>query len=288
MADITATIARELSRKIASFEPGMQARRVGSIISVADGVARISGLPHAGYMERLEFANGISAVAINLEEDAIGAIILGDYLKLRQGDEVRSTGELLSMPVGESFLGRVVTPLGEPLDGGGPLPRGILYPMEKVAPGVTERRSVSTPLQTGIKAIDAMIPVGRGQRELIIGDRNTGKTALIVDTIINQKKEGVLCVYVAIGQKMSRIAHIISDLSRAGAMSYTIVVVAGSSDPAAYQYFGALRRDSFGRIFHGQGRRCAYCLRRSFQARVGIPTDFFDIEASLGSRSVSG
>ncbi|MEK7065652.1 MAG: F0F1 ATP synthase subunit alpha [Patescibacteria group bacterium] len=301
MADITATIARELSRKIASFEPGMQARRVGSIISVADGVARISGLPHAGYMERLEFANGISAVAINLEEDAIGAIILGDYLKLRQGDEVRSTGELLSMPVGESFLGRVVTPLGEPLDGGGPLPRGILYPMEKVAPGVTERRSVSTPLQTGIKAIDAMIPVGRGQRELIIGDRNTGKTALIVDTIINQKKENVLCVYVAIGQKMSRIAHIISDLSRAGAMSYTIVVVAGSSDPAAYQYLAPYAGTALAEYFMDKGgdvliayddlskhawayRQISLILRRP-SGREAYPGDVFYLHSRLLERA---
>jgi F-type H+-transporting ATPase subunit alpha len=197
--DITSRVAEELVKKIASFEPDLKARHVGRVLSVADGVAKVSGLPQVAYMERVIFKGGISGLAINLEEDAVGVIILGDYLKLKEGDEVQTTGELLSIPVSEKLLGRVINPIGEPEDGEGPIVSKKRYPMEKIAPGVIKRQPVSTPLQTGIKAIDAMVPIGRGQRQLIIGDRNTGKTAIAVDAIINQKKEGVICIYVAIG-----------------------------------------------------------------------------------------
>lgn len=300
-SDVTKKIARDLSRKIERFEITGALRRIGKVISVADGVARISGLPGASYLERLEFASSVSAVAINLEEDSIGAIVLGDYLKIAEGDEVRSTGELLSMPVGDEFLGRVTSPLGDPLDGNGALPRKILYPIEKIAPGVTSRRSVSTPLQTGIKAIDAMIPVGRGQRELIIGDRNTGKTAIIVDTIINQKRENVICIYVAIGQKMSRIAHVASDLTRAGAMGYTIVVAAGASDPTALQYLAPYAGCALAEYFMDQGRdvliayddlskhawayrQISLVLRRP-SGREAYPGDVFYLHSRLLERS---
>ena len=300
-SNVATQIAQDLARKIATFEPTVDTRRVGRISAVADGVAKINGLPGASYLERLEFENGVSAVAINLEEDAIGAIVLGDYLELSEGDEVRSTGELLSMPVGEAFLGRVVNPLGAAIDGKGALPRNSLYPIEKVAPNVTSRRAVSTPLQTGIKAIDAMIPVGRGQRELIIGDRNTGKTALIVDTIINQKQENVICIYVAIGQKMSRIAHVIANLTKAGAMPYTIVVSAAASDPTAFQYLAPYAGCSLAEYFMDKGkdvliayddlskhawayREISLVLRRP-SGREAYPGDVFYLHSRLLERS---
>jgi F-type H+-transporting ATPase subunit alpha len=205
-------------------------------------------------MERVEFAGGVAGLAINLEEDVVGVIVLGDYLTIAEGDEVRATGQLLSVPVGEGFLGRIVNPLGEPLDGGTGVKTKTYYPIEKIAPSVTSRRPVKTPLQTGIKAIDAMIPIGRGQRELIIGDRNTGKTTVVVDTIINQKKENVICIYVAIGQKTSRVAQVISELTKHGAMTHTIVISATASDPAAYQYLAPYAGCAIGEYFMDQGR----------------------------------
>ena len=252
--DYTQDIASELVKKIAQFAPEVRAQRIGHVLSVADGVARVSGLPQVALMERVEFESGVAGLAINLEEDIVGVIVLGDYLSIKEGDEVTSTGQLLSMPVGESFLGRVVNPLGEPLDGGSAIKAKTLYPIEKVAPSVTSRRGVKTPLQTGIKAIDAMIPIGRGQRELIIGDRNTGKTSVVVDTIINQKKENVICIYVAIGQKTSRIAQVIRDLTEHGAMGHTIVVSASASDSAAYQYLAPYAGCAIGEYFMDQGR----------------------------------
>ncbi len=252
--DLTSQIAHDLAKKLEQFEPKVQAKRVGYITSVADGVVKISGLPHIAYLERLEFAHGISGFAINLEEDAVGAIVLGDYLVLKEGDEVRGTGQLLSVPVDERFLGRVVSPLGEPVDGKGAIGAKKYYPLEKIAPGVIERQPVTTPLQTGVKAIDAMIPVGRGQRELIIGDRNTGKTAIVVDTIINQKNEGVICIYVAIGQKTSRIAQVVSDLTHHKAMAHTIVVAASASDPVAYQYIAPYAGCALAEYFMDKGK----------------------------------
>lgn len=252
--DLTEQIAKEIRKKIETFTLEVKAHRVGHVQSVADGVARISGLPDASYLEILSFPKGIKGVAINLEENAIGAIILGDYLSLSQGDEVERTDDLLSMPVGKGFLGRVVNPLGEPVDGKGAIISDKRYPIEKIAPGVVYRQPVSVPLQTGVKAIDAMTPIGRGQRELIIGDRNTGKTAVAIDTIINQKKEDVICIYVAIGQKTSRVAHIIADLTKYKAMDHTIVVSAPASDPAAFQYLAPYAGCALGEYFMDQGK----------------------------------
>ena len=234
--DISTLIAKDIANKIESFKSNVTTKHVGTITSISDGVAKISGLPRAAYLERLEFPHGIYGFAINLEENSIGAIILGDYLQLNEGDEVKGTGELLSVPVGEAFLGRVINPIGQPVDGKGPILAKKSYPLEKIAPGVVTRQGVSVPLQTGIKAIDAMIPVGRGQRELIIGDRNTGKTSVVVDTIINQKEENVICIYVAIGQKTSRIVQVATELAEHKAMGHTIIVAASAADSAAYQY----------------------------------------------------
>ncbi len=252
--DLTTSIASELVKKIERFSSHVAAHRVGHVLSISDGVARVSGLPQVAAMERVEFASGPAGLAINLEEDVVGIIVLGDYLSIREGEEVTATGQLLSMPVGEAFLGRVVNPLGEPVDGGKAIAAKAQYPVEKVAPSVTSRRSVKTPLQTGIKAIDAMIPIGRGQRELIIGDRNTGKTSIAVDTIINQKKEGVVCIYVAIGQKTSRIAQVIRDLREHDGISHTVVVSASASDPAAFQYLAPYAGCALGEYFMDQGR----------------------------------
>lgn len=253
-SDLTTQIALEITKKMAGYAPGMEAKRVGTITRVADGVVTIRGLPQARYLELVAFPHGLLGVAVNLEEDSVGAIVLGDYLGLSEGQEVQSTGKLLSVPVGEEFLGRVVNPLGEPLDKKGIINTKKSYPMEKIAPGVTKRQSVTTPLQTGIKAIDAMIPIGRGQRELIIGDRNTGKTAIAVDTIINQKKEGVICIYVAIGQKTSRIAQVVSDLARHKAMEHTVVVAASAADPAAFQYLAPYAGCAIGEYFMDMGK----------------------------------
>ena len=247
-------IAQEIAKKLAEFDPGMEAKRVGTISRVADGVVMIHGLPQVRALELVSFPRGVLGVAVNLEEDTVGAIVLGDYLGLSEGDEVESTGKLLSIAVGDAFLGRVVSPMGSPLDGKGPIVTKKSYPMERVAPGVTKRQPVGTPLQTGIKAIDAMIPIGRGQRELIIGDRNTGKTAIAVDTMINQKKEGVICIYVAIGQKTSRIAQVVSDLTRHKAMDHTVVVAASASDTAAFQYLAPYAGCAIGEYFMDQGK----------------------------------
>ncbi len=247
-------IASEIAKKIAAFEPSLQGRRVGSIVSVADGVVKIHGLPQASYLELIKFPGNIMGVTINLEEDTVGAIVLGDYLGLSEGDRVESTGSLLSVPVGEGFYGRVVNPLGVPIDGKGIIASKKVYPIEKIAPGVTMRQPVSTPLQTGIKAIDAMIPIGRGQRELIIGDRNTGKTAIAIDTIINQRREGVICIYVAIGQKTSRIAQVVADLTAHKALEHTVVVAASASDSAAFQYLAPYAGTAMAEYFMDQGK----------------------------------
>lgn len=252
--DVSKVIARELAKKIEDFEPSTQTRRVGHILSVADGVAQVSGLPHVAYLELLEFPQHLTGLAVNLGEDSIGAIILGDYLKLHEGDEVQAKNTLLSIPVGEEFFGRVVSPLGEPLDGKGPVSAKTRYPLEKIAPGVVARQPVSSPLQTGIKAIDALIPIGRGQRELIIGDRNTGKTAIGIDTIIHQKKENVICVYVAIGQKASRVAQVVAELEKRGALSHTIIVSATASDSVALQYLAPYAGCALGEYFMNKGK----------------------------------
>jgi len=299
--DVTEQIAKELVKKISAFEPKNQSRRVGRILSIADGVVKISGLPHVAYLEKVEFPHGLFGFVINLEEESIGAIVLGDYLGLSEGDEVAATGELLSIPVGEALLGRVVNPLGEPIDGKGPIVTKKTYPIEKIAPSVMYRMPVTTPLQTGLKAIDAMIPIGRGQRELIIGDRNTGKTAIAVDTIINQKKEQVICIYVAIGQKTSRIAQVIDQLEKTGAMKYSIIVAASASDSAAFQYLAPYAGCAIGEYFMDQGkdalaiyddlskhawayRQISLTLRRP-SGREAYPGDVFYLHSRLLERA---
>src|SRR6187431_41847 len=242
-------LLQEIEAQIAGVKTSVSKQNVGAVREISDGVAKIEGLTDAMLNEMLDFGNGVIGIALNLEETEVGAIILGDYLGIREGSEVKTTGKLLSVPVGKMLLGRVVDTLGRPVDGKGPIQSDTYYPVEKIAPGIVKRRSVSQPLQTGIMAIDAMIPIGRGQRELIIGDRSTGKTTIGVDTMINQariNKAGrdsgdksfrpVYNIYVAIGQKQSNIARVIAELEKADALADTIVVAASASDSAANQY----------------------------------------------------
>ena len=229
-------IADELKQRIADFAGKTQAAEFGVVREVGDGIATIAGLRHAKSMELLRFASGVNGVALNLEQTQVGAMILGDASKVSAGEEVSATGEILSVRASDALVGRVVDPLGNPLDGKGAIANGKLYPLERVAPGVMTREPVNVPLMTGLKAIDALIPIGRGQRELIIGDRQTGKTAIAIDAIINQKGKDVICVYVAIGQKESKVARIVAKLQEFGAMDYTIVVMAGAATPASMQY----------------------------------------------------
>jgi F-type H+-transporting ATPase subunit alpha len=229
-------IASILREQIEGFGTRVVSTDVGSVIEAGDGVARIHGLSGAMYSELLEFSNGSMGIALNLEEESVSAVILGDYVNIKEGDEVRATGRVIEVPVGDALIGRVVDPLGRPLDGKGPINTTKTRPIERIAPGVTLRKSVTQPVQTGIKSIDAMFPIGRGQRELIIGDRSTGKTAIALDTIINQKGGDLVCIYVAIGQKASKVAQVVGILEEAGAMGHTIIVAANASDSAALQY----------------------------------------------------
>jgi F-type H+-transporting ATPase subunit alpha len=228
-------ITQIIKSAIDEFDSGVETRSVGTVVEVGDGIARIYGLEGALASELLEFPGGIKAMALNLEEETVGAVILGDYTQIKEGDTVKTTGSVVEVPVGPELIGRVVDVLGNPIDDKGPINASATRQVERVAPGVITRKSVDTPLQTGIKAIDALIPIGRGQRELIIGDRQTGKTTVAIDTIINQKGKGVVCIYVAIGQKLSTIAQTVAVLEREGAMDHTIVVVAGAEDPAPLQ-----------------------------------------------------
>src|SRR6187401_3630293 len=225
-----------LKSAIDGFDAGVETRSVGTVVEVGDGIAQIYGLDAALASELLEFPNGVMGMALNLEEETVGAVILGDATAIKEGDQVRTTGRVVEVPVGQALLGRVVDPLGRPIDDKGPLATTKSRPVERIAPGVIVRQSVDTPVQTGIKAIDALIPIGRGQRELIIGDRQTGKTTVAIDTIINQKGKGLVCIYVAIGQKLSTVAKTVAVLEQYGAMEHTIVVVAGAEDPAPLQY----------------------------------------------------
>jgi F-type H+/Na+-transporting ATPase subunit alpha len=229
-------IASVIQKEIEQFTTQIDVRDVGRVLEVGDGIAQVYGLSGVMAGEMVEFASGVNGLAFNLEENSVGVIILGDYLNINEGEEVRSTGKLLSVPVGDALLGRVVDPLGNPMDGKGPVVTNKRRPVEVIAAGVSERQPVNQPLQTGVKAIDAMTPIGRGQRELIIGDRKTGKTAIAIDAIINQRESGVKCFYVAIGQKESTVAGIIERLRDTGAMDYTTVIVAGASSPAPLQY----------------------------------------------------
>jgi len=229
-------IASVIQQEISNYDAQLDVREVGRVLEVGDGIAQVYGLSGVMAGEMVEFANGTIGLAFNLEENSVGVIILGDYLDISEGEEVKSTGQLLSVPVGDELLGRVVDPLGNPLDGKGPIVTSKRRPVEVIAAGVAERQPVCEPMQTGIKAIDAMTPIGRGQRELIIGDRKTGKTAVAIDAIINQKDSGVKCFYVAVGQKESTVAGVVEKLRESGAMDYTTVIVSGASDPAPIQY----------------------------------------------------
>src|SRR5687767_4119987 len=254
--EITSIIRSEIK----GFDEGADVSGVGTIVEVGDGIAQIYGLSGALASELLEFPGGVMGMAFNLEEETVGALILGDFTHLKEGDQVKTTGRVVEVPVGDALIGRVVNPLGEPLDGKGPIETTRTRPVERIAPGVIVRKPVDTPVQTGIKAIDAMIPIGRGQRELIIGDRQTGKTAIAVDTIINQKGQDLICIYVAIGQKQSTVAQVVGQLEESGAMEHTIVVFAGASDPAPLQFLAPYAGVAMGEEFLDTGRDalCVY------------------------------
>ncbi|MCU0285044.1 MAG: F0F1 ATP synthase subunit alpha [Acidobacteria bacterium] len=247
-------ISEIIKQKIAGFKLDFNKEETGIVISIGDGIAQVYGLENVMYNELIEFPGNIFGIALNLEEDNVGTIILGEAFKIKEGAVVKRTKRIISVPAGEALVGRVVNPLGEPLDNKGPIDTRTYIPIERLAPGVIDRQPVKEPLQTGLKAIDAMIPIGRGQRELIIGDRQTGKTAIALDTIINQKKKDVICVYVAIGQKQSTVAQVIKTLEETGAMDYSIVVVASASDPASLQYIAPYSGCAVGEYFRDRGK----------------------------------
>jgi len=301
MATREQDIVSVIKEQIARFGAPISVTNVGTVIEVGDGIARIHGLSEAAYNELLEFPYGITGIALNLEEDNVGAVILGDCSKIKEGDEVRATGRVIEVPVGEDLIGRVVNPLGQPLDGKGPIRATKTRPIERVAPDVTKREPVNTPVMTGIKAIDSMIPIGRGQRELIIGDRFTGKSAIVLDTIIAQKGENLICIYVAIGQKTSKVAQAIATLEKYGAMEYTIVVEADASDPAPLQYIAPYSGCAIGEEFMEQGkdaliiyddlykhawayRQLSLLLRRP-PGREAYPGDIFYLHSRLLERA---
>ena len=309
-------IVEQLKQQITNFKSEVKEQTVGRVIEVGDGIARVSGLSDCMMSEMLEFTNRESnresgannrelnkvyGVALNLEEDSVGAIILGDFLGIKEGDEVRCLKRILQVPVGEAVIGRVVNPLGQPVDGKGEIEAEKHYPVEKIAPGVITRESVSEPVQTGIKSIDAMIPIGRGQRELIIGDRQIGKTAIAIDTIINQKGQNMKCIYVAIGQKESKVAGIVAKLEQFGAMEYTTIVLAGASDPASLAYIAPYAGCAMAEYFLDKGedvliiyddlskhavayREISLLLRRP-PGREAYPGDVFYLHSRLLERS---
>jgi F-type H+/Na+-transporting ATPase subunit alpha len=304
MAELTisaADIASALKSNLEGFEPSLEARTVGRVAEVGDGIARVSGLPDAAVNELLEFEDGSVGLALNLDETSIGAVVLGDVDKIEEGQTVKATGRILSMPVGDGMLGRVVNALGDPIDGRGDLTGTELRRMEIQAPGIMGRKPVHEPLQTGIKAIDAMTPIGRGQRELIIGDRKTGKTTVAIDTILNQQGLGVKCIYVAIGQKSSTVAQTVDTLRQAGAMDYTVVVVASASDPAPFKYLAPYAGCAIGQHWMDTGehalvvyddlskqadayRQLSLLLRRP-PGREAYPGDVFYLHSRLLERA---
>jgi F-type H+-transporting ATPase subunit alpha len=254
MAVQTDDLVAQLKQQILNFQAPTRAVDVGTVLQVGDGIARLSGLNNARASELVEFENGTLGIVFNLESDNVGVIIMGDYSEIAEGQLVRATGRIVSVPVGNAMIGRVINAVGQPVDGKGPIATDKYRPIERIAPNVVTRKSVDTPVQTGIKAIDAMIPIGRGQRELIIGDRQTGKTALVIDTIINQKGQDLICIYVAIGQRQSQVAQVVATLEKFGAMEYTVVVAATASEPAALQYIAPYAGTAVGEEFMEQGR----------------------------------
>lgn len=294
-------ISTLIKQQIENYKSEIQVVDVGTVINVGDGIARVHGLENAMQGELLEFANGVVGMALNLEESNVGVVILGPYTDIREGDQVKRTGRIMEVPVGEELLGRVVNPLGQPLDGKGPINTTQFRAIESPAPGVIDRKSVHEPMQTGIKAIDAMVPVGRGQRELIIGDRQTGKTAIAIDAIINQKGNGVKCIYVAVGQKQSTVANVVETLRRHGALEYTIVVTAGASEPAPLLFLAPYAGCSMGEYFMYKGehvlviyddlskqaaayRELSLLLRRP-PGREAYPGDVFYLHSRLLERA---
>jgi F-type H+-transporting ATPase subunit alpha len=302
MAQIRADeITNILRQEIENYEGAIDVSETGSVISVGDGIARIHGLERVMAGELIEFPHNVAGIAMNLEEDQVGSVLLGDPTEIKEGDEVRRTGRIMSVPVGEALIGRVVDALGRPIDGKGPIHTTEFNPVERIAPGVIDRQPVKEPMQTGIKAIDAMIPIGRGQRELVIGDRQTGKTAIALDTIINQKGGDVVCIYVAIGQKRSTVAQVVKTLEDFGAMEYTIVVSASASDPAPMQYLAPYSGCAMGEYFRDKGghalciyddlskhaaayREISLLLRRP-PGREAFPGDVFYLHSRLLERA---
>src|SRR5215510_3571642 len=254
MRTLKSDFAKGFFEQIEKYKPEVHAVEVGEVLEVGDGIARVSGLPSVQASELVEFATGTLGIAFNLEADNVGVIIMGEYADIAEGSEVRRTGRIASVPVGPAIVGRVLSALGEPIDGRGPIQSSEFRYIERIAPGVIERQDVDTPVQTGIVAIDAMTPIGRGQRELIIGDRQTGKTAVALDTIINQKGQNMTCIYVAIGQKASSIKNVVRALEANGAMDYTIVVAASASESAAMQYVSPYSGCTMGEYFRDRGQ----------------------------------
>src|SRR5262244_287639 len=302
MEPIKANEINEIIRQqIENFETGVTVAEVGTVIKVGDGIAEIHGLEKVMAGELLEFPHDVRGLALNLEEDKVGAVLFGEFQAIREGDLVKRTGRIMQVPVGEALIGRVVDVLGNPIDDAGPIITDHYYPVERIAPGVVERQPVKEPLQTGLKAIDAMVPIGRGQRELIIGDRQTGKTAVAVDTIINQKGGDVMCIYVAIGQKRSTVAQVVDKLKRFGAMDYTIVVAATASDAAPLQFIAPYSGCTMGEHFRDNGghalliyddlskhavayRQLSLLLRRP-PGREAYPGDVFYLHSRLLERA---
>ena len=254
MTDLIKQITGDFQKQIEGFNPEFGVSDIGTVLEAGDGIARVQGLANVKSQELVQFANGVIGIAFNLEKDSVGVIVMGDYAEITEGMSVRGTGRIASVPVGDAMVGRVVNALGEPIDGKGPISTTGFRPIERIAPGVVQRQDVDTPVQTGIKSIDAMIPVGRGQRELIIGDRQTGKTAIAIDTIINQKGKGVVCIYVAIGQKKAAVARTLGILEKNGAMEHTIIVVASVDESAALQYIAPYAGCAIGEEFMETGR----------------------------------
>ncbi len=294
-------ITRVLRAEIENYEKAINVSETGSVVSVGDGIARIYGLENVMAGELIEFPHNVAGIALNLEEDQVGAVMLGEASEIREGDEVRRTGRIMSVPVGPELVGRVVNAIGEPIDGKGPVHATATNPVERLAPGVIDRQPVKEPMHTGIKAIDSMIPIGRGQRELIIGDRQTGKTAIALDTIINQKGGDLICIYVAIGQKRSTVAQLVKTLEEYGAMDYTIVVAATASDPAPMQYLAPYAGCAMGEFFRDRGQHalCIYddlskhaaayreisLLLRRPPGREAYPGDVFYLHSRLLERA---